>query len=215
MVVTRCESQRVTYNLAAARGSEKPADPEQRIRHLKNLNKNAEDMKMYVRKFSKSIFQYIALCIVLSFSSSFASGEEIKDGLSIENVYMFYFAKKERLKVMFALINTGNTDITILTENLNTGFLDKFDNPKCEIGAGIKIKYKDYSIIQSLYRFDPITLRAKEGANINHLVKRKPEDIEGITDLIVRYKIEEDFGKRHNVWYGAVESTPTKLKIIK
>jgi len=170
---------------------------------------------MYVRKFSKSIFQYIALCTVISFSSSFASGEEKKNGLSIENVHIFYFAKEKRLKVMFALLNTGNADISVVTENLNTVFPDKSDKPMCEIGAGIKIKYKDFRIIQSLYRFDPITLRPKEGANINHHVKWKPKDIEGITDLIVRYKIEEDFGKRHNVWYGSIESTLIKLKIIK
>ena len=24
-----------------------------------------------------------------------------------------------------------------------------------------------------------------------------------------------DFGMRHNVWYGSIDSTPTKLKIIK
>ena len=170
---------------------------------------------MVLRKFIKSLFQCTALCFVLSFSSSSVSGEEIKYGLSVDNVHIFYFAKDETLKVLFALLNTGNTDITVLVENLNTAFFDESDKHICEIGAGIKAKYKDYRIIQSLYRFDPITLRAKEGANINHLVKRKPEDIEGITDLIVRYKIEEDFGKRHNVWYGSIESTPIKLKIIK
>jgi len=170
---------------------------------------------MFVNKFGKSLLQCIALCFVLSFSSSSVSGEEIEHGLSVDNVHIFYFAKDATFKVLFALLNTGNTDITVLVENLNTAFLDESDKHICEIGAGIKAKYEDYSIIQSLYRFDPVTLRPKEGTAINHLVKRKPEDIDGEKALIVRYKINEDFGKRHNVWYGSTESTPIKLKIIK
>jgi len=170
---------------------------------------------MFVRKFSKFLLQCIALCFVLSFSSNSVIGAEIKHGLSVENVHIFYFAKDETFKVLFVLLNTGNTEITVLAENLNTTFSDESDKHICEIGAGIKIKYKDYRVIQSLYRFDPVTLRPKEGTNINHIIKWKHKDIDGITDLIVRYKIEEDFGKRHNVWYGTIESTPTKLKIIK
>ncbi len=170
---------------------------------------------MFVRKFSKSLLQCIALCFVLSFSSSTVSGEENKYGLSVDNIHIFYFAKDQTLKVLFALLNTGNTDITVLAENLNTAFFDESDKHICEIGAGIKAKYKDYRIIQSLYRFDPVTLRPKEGIAINHMVKRKPEDIDPKTALIVRYKINEDFGKRHDVWYGFIESAPTKLKIIK
>jgi hypothetical protein len=157
----------------------------------------------------------MALCFVLSFSSNSVSGEEIKHGLSVDNVHIFYFAKDETLKVLFALLNTGNKDITVLVENLNTAFSDESDKHICEIGAGIKAQYKDYRIIQSLYRFDPVTLRPKEGTVINHKVKRGPKDIDPKTALIVRYKINEDFGKRHNLWYGSIESAPTKLKIIK
>jgi hypothetical protein len=170
---------------------------------------------MFERIFSKSLLQCIALCFVLSFSISSVSGEENKYGLSVDNVHIFYFAKDETLKVLFALLNTGSSEITVLTENLNTAFFDESDKHVCEIGAGIKAKYKDYRIIQSLYRFDPVTLRPKEGIAVNHMVKRKPEDIEQKAVLVVRYKINEDFGKRHDVWYGSIDSAPTKLKIIK
>jgi hypothetical protein len=172
-------------------------------------------MKMIVRKFSKSLLQCMALCFVLIFSSNSVSGEDIKHGLSVDNVHIFYFAKDETLKALFTLLNTGNTDITVLVESLNTAFFDESDKHICEIGAGIKAKFKDYRIIQSLYRFDPVTLRPKEGVAINHMVKRRAENIDPKTALIVRYKINDDFGKRHNVWYGSTDSTPTKLKIIK
>jgi hypothetical protein len=134
-------------------------------------------MKVFVTKFCKSRLHFIALCFVLSFTSSSVSGEGIKNGLSVENVYIFYSNKDETLKVLSALLNIANTDITILAENLSTAFLHESDKHVCEIGAGIGIKYKDYRIIQSLYRFDPITLRPTESANINHLANRKPEDI--------------------------------------
>ena len=157
----------------------------------------------------------MALCFVLIFSCNSASGQEVKHGLSIDNVHIFYFTKDQTLKVLFALLNTGSTDITVLVENLNTAFSDESDKHICEIGAGIKAKYKDYRIIQSLYRFDPVTLRPKEGVAINHMVKRRAEDIDPKTALIVKYKINDEFGKRHNVWHGSTESTPTKLKIVK
>jgi len=48
---------------------------------------------MFVRKFSKSLLQCIALCFVLSFSSSTVSGEENKYGLSVDNIHIFYFAE--------------------------------------------------------------------------------------------------------------------------
>ena len=172
-------------------------------------------MKMCPRKFNKSLILCMAFCLVLILSSNFVCGEDIKHELSVDNVHIFYFAKDQTLKVLFALLNTGNTDTTVLVENLNTAFSDESDKHICEIGAGIKATYKDYKIIQSLYRFDPVTLRPKEGVAINHMVKRRAEDIDPKSALIVRYKINDDFGKRHNVWYGATDSTPTIIKIIK
>ena len=172
-------------------------------------------MKMLIRKIGKSLLQCMTLCFVLILSSHSVSGEGIKHGLSVDNVHIFYFSKDQTLKVIFALLNTGDTDKTVLVENLNTAFSKESDKHICEIGAGIKAKYKDYRIIQSLYRFDPVTLRPKEGVAINHVVKRRAKDIDPKTSLIVRYKINDDFGKRHNVWYGSTDSAPTKLKIIK
>jgi hypothetical protein len=57
-----------------------------------------------------------------------------------------------------------------------------------------------------------VTLKPKEGTFVNHLVKR-PFDANA--DLIVRYEIRENFGKRFNVWYGATESDPIKPRTIK
>lgn len=169
---------------------------------------------MPIGKPGKSLPLCVAFCSVLIFNSHSVKGEEIDQGLTVDNVHFFYFAKDQTLKVLFALLNTGNTDKTVLVENLNTAFSEESGKHICEIGAGIESTYKDYRIIQSLYRFDPVTLRPKEGVAINHMVKRRVEDIDSEAALIVRYKISESFGKRHNVWYGQTDSTPTKLKML-
>ena len=170
---------------------------------------------MLVRESNESLLQCMAFCLVLIFSSNPVSGEEIKPGLSVDNVHILYLAKDQTLKVLFALLNTGDTDKTVLVENLNTTFLEESDKHICEISVGIRSTYRDYRIIQSLYRFDPVTLRPKEGVAVNHVVKRRVEDIDPTTALIVRYRINDDFGKRHNVWCGSTDSNPTELRIIK
>jgi hypothetical protein len=76
-------------------------------------------------------------------------------------------------------------------------------------------RYQGYNIVESLYKFAPVTLKPKEATPVNHLVKRTLKDINENTDFIVRYEIREKFGKRFNVWYGAVESGPIKPRIIK
>ncbi|MFV1950369.1 MAG: hypothetical protein ACC630_00195, partial [Nitrospinota bacterium] len=75
--------------------------------------------------------------------------------------------------------------------------------------------YKGYKIIQSLYNFAPVTLKPNEGTFINHNVKKNLNNIDEKTDLAVKYKISEKFGKRFNVWHGSIEASPIKLKIKK
>ena len=185
-----------------------------RNEHGARLINKKEEKKMLSRKCG--IYQLLCMALYFLFSSGShsVSGKEAMDGLSVDNVHVFYFAKDQTLKVMFALLNTGNTEKTVCVENLNTAFSEESDKRICEIGAGIKARYEDYTIIQSLYRFDPVTLRPKEGVAINHMVKRRAEDIDPNAALIVRYMINDEFGKRHNVWFGSVDSAPTKLKVI-
>lgn len=171
-------------------------------------------MKTCVRALNKSTLQIIAIFFVL-ISSSFSYGKETRDELSIQNVYVSYYAKEERLYVMFAVLNTGDKEVMILTENLNTGFIDDLGKRVIELGAGITAKYKDYKIIQSLYRFDPVTLKPKEATIIRHSVKKKLLDVDEKTEFIVRYKVNKDFGMRHNAWFGSIESTLIKPRIIK
>jgi hypothetical protein len=60
-----------------------------------------------------------------------------------------------------------------------------------------------------------VTLKPKEGTFVNHLVKKTFKDINISTEFKVKYEIREKFGKRFNVWSGAVESGLIKPRIIK
>ncbi len=161
----------------------------------------------------------IIVLLVLGLSimnfSNFVYGEEPADsGLSLANVYSTYRPNDKILQIRFLLLNTSSENITVLTDHLNTQYLK--DSNKYVIGAGsMTAKYQGYNIVQSLYKFAPVTLKPKEATGVNHLIKRTFKDINKNTDFIVRYEIREKFGKRFNVWHGIVESGPIKPIIMK
>ncbi len=76
----------------------------------------------------------------------------------------------------------------------------------------MKMKYQGHHIIQSLHKFAPVTLRPDEGTRLNGYIKTK-FNIDKNTDIIIRYRIPEEFGKRFNAWHGSVETGPIKPKI--
>lgn len=167
-------------------------------------------MTTNMTKIIVSMFLFIGLSIT-SFSDFVCSEEPIDSGLSLSNVHILYHTNSKTLQIKFVLLNTSNANITVLTERLNTQFLK--DSNKYIIGAGsMTARYQGYNIVESLYKFAPVTLKPKEGTFVNHLVKR-PFDANA--DLIVRYEIRDNFGKRFNVWYGTVDSGPIKPRTIK
>ena len=167
-------------------------------------------MTTNMTKIIVSMFLFIGLSIT-SFSDFVCSEEPIDSGLSLSNVHILYHTNSKTLQIKFVLLNTSNANITVLTERLNTQFLK--DSNKYIIGAGsMTARYQGYNIVESLYKFAPVTLKPKEATLVNHLVK-SPFDTNA--DLIVKYEIREKFGKRFKVWYGSAESGPIKPKIIK
>ncbi len=170
-------------------------------------------MNTYMRKIIIIVFLFIGLSI-MSFSNFVYSEEPVDSGLSLGNVISIYHTNDNILLIRIVLLNTSSDNITVLTDHLNTQFLK--DSNKYVIGVGsMTAKYQGYNIIESLYKFAPVTLKPNEGTFVNHLVKETFQDINKNTDFIVKYEIREKFGKRFNVWYGAVESGPIKPKISK
>lgn len=160
------------------------------------------------------LFLFIVLSLI-NFSN-FAYSENTVDVelLSLADVNFIYHSNANVLQIKCVLLNTSSNDITVLTDHLNTDYIK--DSNKYVIGMGSKtVEYQGYNIVESLYKFSPVTLKPKEGTFINHLIKRPSLRINKNTDFIVRYEIKENFGKRFNVWYGAVESGPIKPKKTK
>jgi hypothetical protein len=166
-----------------------------------------------MRKIIIIVFLVIGLSIT-SFSDFVCSEEPIASGLSLSNVHILYHTNSKTLQIKFVLLNTGSDNITVLTDRLDTEFL-KDSNTYIISKGSMTAKYPGYNIIESLYKFAPVTLKPKEGTFVNHLVKRTFKAINNNTDFMVKYEIREKFGKRFNVWYGAVESGPIKPRIIK
>ncbi len=170
-------------------------------------------MKTYMRKTIIIVFLVIGLSIT-SFSDFVCSEEPIASGLSLSDAHILYHTNSKTLQIRIVLLNTGSDHITVLTDGLDTEFL-KDSNTLVISKGSMTVKYPGYNIVESLYKFAPVTLKPKEGTFVNHLVKRTFKAINNNTDFMVKYEIREKFGKRFNVWYGAVESGPIKPRIIK
>ncbi len=176
-------------------------------------------MKTYAMKIIAAVFLLTGFFSTTYLSNPAYSEETINSGLSIASVRAGYSSNDNTLRIIFLLLNTGKNNITVLTENLGIG-LNRFtpvtQKPKneylCQIDTGMKMNYQGYDIIQSLYKFAPVTLRPNEGAHLNIRIKTK-FNIDKNTDIIIRYRITEEFGKRFNIWHGSVETGPIKPKI--
>ncbi len=171
-------------------------------------------MLIHMRKTGIMVLLFTGLSI-MSFSN-IAYGEKLVDsGLSLANVQCVYSTGDKILQIKIVLVNKGSDNITVLTDRLDTEFL-KDTNTYVVSKGSMTVRYPGYNIIESLYKFSPVTLKPKEGTFVNHLVKTTfKKDINNNTELMVKYEIREKFGKRFNVWYGAVESGPIKPIIVK
>ena len=172
-------------------------------------------MTMNKAKIIVHIFLFIWLSITSS--SGLVFGEDSVDsGLSCSIVQILYHADSKNLQIKLVLMNTSNDNITVLTGLLDTEFLK--DSNKYIIGKGsMTARFKGYNIVESLYKFDPVTLRPKEATPVNHFVReplvKSPFDAD--KDIMVMYEVTEKFGKRFKVWSGSAESGPIKPRIVK
>ncbi len=172
-------------------------------------------MTTNMAKIIVHIFLFIGLSITSC--SGLVFGEESVDGgLSLSIVQILYHADSKNLQIKLVLMNTSNDNITVLTDRLDTELLK--DSNKYIIGKGsMTAGFKGYNIVESLYKFDPVTLRPKEATLVNHLVKEPliKSPFNSDKDIMVMYEVTEKFGKRFKVWCGSAESGPIKPRIVK
>ncbi len=171
-------------------------------------------MQIDMRKTGIIVLLFTGLSIMI-FSNIVYSEELVDSGLSLANVQSVYSTGDKILQIKIVLVNKGSDNITVLTDLLDTEFSKDTNTYVISKGSMTAI-YPGYNIIESLYKFAPVTLKPKEGTFVNHLVKNTfKKDINKNTEFMVKYEIREKFGKRFNVWYGAVESGPIKPIIVK
>ena len=172
-------------------------------------------MARNMTKIILCVFLFLGLSIT-SFKGLVFSEEHADNGLSISVVQILYHADSKNLQIKLVLMNTSNDNITVLTGLLDTELI-KASNTYIIGKGGMIAKYKGYNIVESLYKFDPVTLRPKEATPVNHFVRaplvKSPFDAD--KKIMVKYEIKEKFGKRFKVWYGAVESGPIKPRKVK
>lgn len=171
-------------------------------------------MQIDMRKIGIIMLLFIGLSL-MNFSNLVYSEELVDSGLSLANVQSVYSTEDKILQIKIVLVNNGSNNITVLTDRLDTEFSKESNTYVISKGSMTAI-YPGYNIIESLYKFAPVTLKPKEGTFVSHLVKNTfKKDINKNTGFMVKYEIREEFGKRFNVWYGTAESGPIKPIIVK
>jgi len=128
------------------------------------------------------------------------------------------------LKIVFAVVNSGKEEVTIVTEHLDSGFfgIDKDTNSlRCILSFDSEIKYeKEHRIVPSIYKYAPVTLKPGEAAMVNYYRDySKTSNRKGIREnnleadnIIITYKISSFWAERFNLWQGEIQSSPIEFK---
>ena len=111
----------------------------------------------------------IATITILSYAKASPT-----NSLSIEPVKALYRQRDtgDFFKIVFAIVNSGKEEVTVVTEHLDCGFLgiDKDSNSlRCVLSFDAEIKYKnEYLTVPSIYKYAPVTLKQGEVAIVNY-----------------------------------------------
>jgi hypothetical protein len=181
---------------------------------------------------SKKMVFLTSVGLIVLFAATFLTRADTpsSSGLSIDTEYARATYKQtdegDSFQVVFTIINSGQTDATIVTENLDRGLygIDKDSNSlRCTLSFREPLKYKEkYTVIPSIYKCSPVTLRPGEVAQINYYEDRskaksinyKPildkEDLQA-ANVIITYEIPTSWGKRLDLWQGQIRSAPVKF----
>jgi hypothetical protein len=165
----------------------------------------------------------VATIAILSYAKGSPTGS-----LSIEPVKALYRQRDtgDFFKIVFAIVNSGKEEVTVVTEHLDCGFLgiDKDSNSlRCVLSFDAEIKYKnEYLIVPSIYKYAPITLKSGEAALVNYYSDySKVLNAKGIGEknleadnIVITYKVSPFWAKRFNLWHGELQSSPIEFRKV-
>ncbi len=187
-------------------------------------------MRFFASSKKKVVLASVGLMLLFVTTILTHADTDSSPGLSIDTEYgrATYTQTDEgsSFQVVFMILNSGQTDATIVTENLDRGLygIDKDSNSlRCTISFREPLKYKEkYTVIPSIYKCSPVTLKPGEAVAINYYEDRpkaksinyKPildkEELQA-ANVIITYEIPTSWGKRLDLWQGQIHSAPVKL----
>jgi hypothetical protein len=161
----------------------------------------------------------MAVAVVCLCAAHIVQGQTAPNGLTVSaEASVLPDTNGARIFLTLHLINTGDHEITVLTKHLNIQVEGSSKQTTFTVGYGNPaITHDGHPIVPSLYDFSPVTLRPNEEAFVSQetggLDAR--DEVTANTQLVVRYTISPEWGKRFALWSGAAESKPFTARIRK
>ncbi len=178
--------------------------------------------RLYFRDMCRSFMIFVAAVSLL-----FTNGDSIlaqNAGALKLRFEVLSFSTKECKKItkqVVSLINTGEKEVTVLTERLEQFREKSSDKPgTLEIAFGLVTAVTDKdgrNIIPSLASHAPVTLRKNEVAVLRLDDATSPFGgpfgrLPDQGELIVTYRIGKEWGERLGIWHGAVSSEAFQIE---
>ena len=173
-------------------------------------------MKITIHKFI-----VIAACI---FASHAAFGQQdisdTTDGLSVSADAYLMSAGDPKLHVIVHLLNTTNHDITVLTKDRSSRYLNmSADKTKFRFWFWIDsgLKWNDHLIVPSLTQFVPVTIKPNEVALCLMDVEQNDQSktLQGLTKdspVVISYEVSPALGARFGCWSGRIDTKPFHIQ---
>lgn len=126
---------------------------------------------------------------------------------------------KAVLRLSLFVQNVSDRELTLVTGNTGVTIVN-YEVPLYQMGLNAEKGYNGVTLLPSIYRFYPVTLRPQEGAVITvdhplqawHDVGKPIEGKEGAY-ITVGYTITPSFAERFNLWQGTLVSEPVLVGV--
>jgi len=170
----------------------------------------------------KRLLIAVALIVVTTITILSYATDSSNNSLSIEPISATYRYRDtgDFFKIVFAIVNSGDAEVTVITEHLDCSFIGNDRDPnllRCVLSFDAEIKYKKkHLIVPSIYKYAPVTLRPGEATMVIYYQDySKSLNSKGMSEtslkadnIAVSYKVSSFWAKRFGLWHGELRSSP-------
>lgn len=172
----------------------------------------------------KTIIHKFILLISCVFASQAAFGQQdipnSAGGLSVSADAFLIKQGDPRLHVIVHLLNTTNHDITVLTKDSSSRYLNmSSDKTKFRFWFWLDsgLKWNDHLVVPSLTQFAPVTIKPNEVALCHMDVEQNDHSktLQGLTKdspIVISYEVSPALGSRFGCWSGRIDTTPFHIQ---